>query len=230
MLACAQGPSLAAPAPLPVVETPPLPSDQSQADKRVFGVLPNHRTTEASSPFEAISGKRKLTIAAQDSFDYPIFPTAAGLAGLYQLEDQNPSFGQGMKGYGKRLSGSLADQVTGNMLTEGIIPALTHQDPRYFRLGQGRVRHRTLYALSRIFVAPMDSGHNTFNFSEWGGNSIAVAFSNAYYPDSRNVDDNVEKLLTQCAADAVSNVLKEFWPDIKRHFQRKHHEDAPGIR
>jgi hypothetical protein len=78
-----------------------------------------------------------------------------------------------------------------------------------------------LYAVSRIFVAPVDSGRKTFNFSEWGGNAIAVAVSNAYYPDTRNVGDNVQKLLLQCGTDAFSNILKEFWPDVKRHFQRK---------
>ena len=49
-----------------------------------------------------------------------------------------------------------------------------------------------------------------------GGNSIAVAISNAWYPDTRNVSDNAGKLAIQLATDAFSNVLKEFWPDVKR--------------
>ena len=70
-----------------------------------------------------------------------------------------------------------------------------------------------------------DSGHSRFNFSEWGGNTAAAALSNAWYPDTRTVSDNAQKLLIQCATDAFSNTLKEFWPDVKRHFQKKH-EDA----
>jgi len=88
-------------------------------------------------------------------------------------------------------------------------------------LGEGTKWHRTGYAVTRIFVARMDSGRNSFNFSEWGGNAAAVAISNAYYPDTRNVTDNVTKLLIQCSTDAFSNILKEFWPDVKRHFQKK---------
>jgi hypothetical protein len=191
-------------------------------DKRIFGVLPNNRTIDGAIPFAPISAKRKITIAYRDSFDWPVYPTAAAFASLYQLENQNPSFGQGVAGYAKRLAASYGDQMIGNMMTEGFIPALGHQDPRYFRLGEGTKWHRTGYALSRIFVARMDSGKNTFNFSEWGGNSIAVAISNAYYPDTRNVSDNVSKLMIQCATDAFSNVLKEFWPDVKRYFQRRH--------
>jgi hypothetical protein len=170
---------------------------QSDAeDKRIFGVLPNYRTAEASNGFAPISARQKMIIACKDSFDWPVFPTAAA--------------------YG--------DQMLGNMMTEGIVPSLTHQDPRYFRLGEGSGWARARYALTRIFVVRTDSGRNTFNFAEWGGNAAAVALSNAWYPDTRTVSDNVQKLLIQCATDAFSQVLKEFWPDVKRHFQKKHED------
>jgi hypothetical protein len=208
----------------PAAEAPATP-----VDKRAFGVLPNYRTAEASIPFAPISARQKMTIACKDSFDGPVYPTAAAFASLYQLENQNPSFGQGLPGYAKRLAGSLGDQTLGNMMTEGIMPSLLRQDPRYFRLGQGSVRSRTWYAVTRIFVTRSDSDHTQFNFSEWGGNAAAVALSNAWYPDTRTVSDNAQKLLIQCATDAFSQVLKEFWPDVKRHFQKKH-EDAETAR
>src|SRR5207302_3951918 len=70
-------------------------------DKRIFGVLPNNRTAEAYLPFHRLTAKQKMTIAAKDSFDWPVYPTAAAFAALYQLEDQNHSYGQGMARYGK---------------------------------------------------------------------------------------------------------------------------------
>jgi hypothetical protein len=198
-------------------------------DKRVFGVIPNNRTTENALPFTPISARRKMTIAYKDSFDWPVIPASAAFATLYQLEDQNPSFGQGMAGYAKRFATSYGDQMIGNMMTEGIMPSLMHEDPRYFRLGEGTKGGRVKYALTRIFITRTDSGHRRFNFSEVGGNSIAVAVSNAWYPDTRNVADNAEKLGIQLATDAFSNVLKEFWPDVKRYLQRKRHgPDKPG--
>ncbi|MGA3018967.1 MAG: hypothetical protein ABSF62_17735 [Bryobacteraceae bacterium] len=200
------------------VQAPPV---QAPEDKRIFGVLPNNRTTENSIPFHSITFWQKVTIAAKDSFDWPVFPTAAAFAGLYQIENQNPSFGQGMKGYAKRLGTAYGDQMIGNMMTEGFVPALFHQDPRYFRLGEGPKLGRAWYALTRIAVARMDSGRNAFNFSEWGGNAAAVAISNAYYPDTRTVSNNAQRLLIACGTDAFSNVLKEFWPDVKRKFFRK---------
>jgi hypothetical protein len=190
-------------------------------DKRVFGVIPNNRTTEGSLPFEPISVKRKMTIAAKDSFAYPLGLTSSLFAALYQFEDQNPSFGQGMSGYARRLATSYSDQVVGNIMTEGILPSLLHEDPRYFRVGEGSKWSRIRSAVMQIMVTRTDSGGRTFNFSEWGGNAVSAAISNAYYPDSRTATENVEKLLMQCGTDAFSNVLKEFWPDVKRHFERK---------
>jgi len=193
-----------------------------EVDKRIFGVLPNYRTTEASIPFQPLTAKQKLTIAAKDSFTWPAYATAALFATLYQLEDQNHSFGQGMAGYAKRVGTAYGDQMIGNMFQEGILPALGHQDPRYFRLGEGTIKHRVRYALTQIMVARMDSGKKSFNFSEWGGAASVAAISNAYYPDTRNVRDNVQKVLISVATDSFSNVGKEFWPDIKRYFQHRH--------
>jgi hypothetical protein len=190
-------------------------------DKRAFGVLPNNRTTEASLPFMPLTAKRKMIIAVKDSFALPLGVTSGAFASLYQLENQNPSFGQGLAGYSRRLATSYGDQVVGNMMTEGFMPALLHQDPRYFRAGQGSKWSRVGSAVSQIFVTRTDSNGRTFNFSEWGGNATSVALSNAWYPDTRTASDNVEKLLLQCGTDAVSNVLKEFWPDVKAHFERR---------
>ena len=192
-------------------------------DKRIFGVLPNYRTADGSAPFVPISATRKFYIASKDSFDYPVYLTSALFAGLYQLENQNPSFGQGVKGYAKRLGASYGDQAIGNLMTEAIFPSLLHEDPRYFRIGagSGTAWHRMGYALTRVFVVRTDKGKWDFNYSEWLGNSATVAISNLYYPDTRNAADNVQKLAIQIGTDALSQVMKEFWPDIKRKLTKK---------
>ena len=198
------------------VESRPA-SQEPPGGKRVFGVLPNYRTANATEEYTSISPGRKLIIASKDSFDYPLVILAGAFASLGQMTNQNPSFGQGMAGFGRRLGTGYADQAIGNMMTEGFFPILLHEDPRYFRIGPsgGGAWKRTGYAVSRIFVTRTDSGGTRFNFSEWVGNATAVAISNAYLPDQRNVTDNYTKLLEQCGTDAISQVLKEFWPDIK---------------
>jgi hypothetical protein len=188
---------------------------------RVFGVLPNYRTADRSLEGTSIPWQAKMTIARKDSFDYPLVGIAAILAGIGQLSDQNPSFGQGIKGYAERWGTGYIDQAVGNLFTEGIMPSLLHEDPRYFRRGTGSGAYRTFYALSRIMVTKTDSGHTRFNYSEWVGNAAGTAISNLYYPDGRTWNQNLFKLVEQCATDGASQVLKEFWPDIKR---KMHHQ------
>jgi hypothetical protein len=146
--------------------TPPIP------DKYAFGVIPNNRTVEASLPFEPISARRKLTIGAKDSFAVPIYVNTSLFATIYQLDNENPSFGQGVSGYAKRLGASFADQAIGNMMSEGVMPSILKEDPRYFRRGEGSKKSRTAYALTRIFVTRTDSGGSRFNFSEVLGKLI----------------------------------------------------------
>ena len=211
------------------VSLPAQPSDEqpigaTSSPSRVLGVLPNYRSAEEDAPFSALSVRRKFYIGYKDSTDYPIFFVAAGLAGLGQLTDQHPQFGQGMKGYGKRLGGSVADQLIGNFLTESVMPSLLREDPRYFRRGRGRVWSRTGYAASRVFVARNDRGRWTFNFAEVGGNAIGAVIGNAYYPGERRLGDNVQRFYSQMATDAFSQILKEFWPDIRRKYFHRHSE------
>jgi len=200
---------------------PTVPAEPTQ-DKRIFGVLPNYRTVDGSIPFTPISSRRKFYIASKDSFDYPVFYIGAVFAGLYQLEDQTPSYGQGVKGYAKRYGAALADQSIGNILTEGVFPVLLHEDSRYFRKGEGRKWGRLGYAASRVVVGRTDKGKWDFNYSEWLGNASSAAISNLYYAeDTRDVRENVTKVMVAIGTDAFSNVLKEFWPDVKRKMFNK---------
>ena len=203
-----------APAPDPPAVQPGQ-TEPPPPDKRVFGVLPNYRTANESAVYQPITTKQKFIIASKDSFDYPLLGLAAFIAAYGQLDNSNRSFGQGWAGYGRRVGTAYADQAIGNMMTEAIFPSLLHEDPRYFRRGTGSVWSRTFYAATRVFVTRTDSGGTRFNFSEVLGNATGTAISNAYYPDNRDAADNVEKLGMQIGIDAASQVLKEFWPDIK---------------
>jgi hypothetical protein len=205
----------------PVVASAAVQEAQPPGGKRMFGLLPNYRTADRSQEGTTITARRKMYIASKDSFDYPMVGLAAVLAGLNQVADQQPSFGQGVKGYSHRLWTNYADQSIGNLFTEGMFPAMLHEDPRYFRRATGNTWYRAWYAASRVFLTHKDGGGSRFNYSEWLGNASAVAISNAYYPDNRNFSDNSIKLLQQVGTDAASQVLKEFWPDIKRKLFHK---------
>lgn len=198
----------------------PLPTES----KRILGIIPNNRTWPSLKDYKPLSTREKFTIARQDSFDRGTVILAAAFAADAQLTNANPSFGQGVRGYSRYFAASYADFVIGNYMSEAIFPALLHQDPRYFRRGVGSTWSRLAYSVGQIFWTHADSDRTQFNYSEILGNSTAVAISNAYYQDDRSASASAAKLGTQLGVDMVSNVLKEFWPDVNRRFTRKNRQ------
>jgi hypothetical protein len=190
-------------------------------DQRILGIFTNHRTAEESAALPPLKPRGKLAIAWQDTTDRAIFLQSAFIAGIGQATNGNPSFGQGVEGYGKRYGAAYADFALQNLMTEGLFPTVLHQDPRYFRRRQGSGPSRLAYAISRLFITRTDSGKHQFNYSEVVGGATSLAISNAYYPDGRNLGDNVGRYALQLGFDAASNVLKEFWPDLKRKLPRR---------
>lgn len=192
---------------------------------RVLGVLPNYRTTNTKETYTPLRAKEKWLIAYHDTLDYTNFVLAAAFAGLHQADDAHPQFHQGIEGYARYYGTAYLDQSVGNFMTEGLFPVLLHEDPRYFRKGSGTFSSRLGFAVKQIFVTRTDAGGHRFNTSEWGGNALATAVQNVYYSDSRDAKDNLINWGTAVATDTASDILKEFWPDIKRKMFKKHTAD-----
>jgi imidazolonepropionase-like amidohydrolase len=192
-------------------------------DKRAFGVLPNYKTVEPGMSAEPLTGEEKFRLATKDTFDPPILFVSAGLAAWSQAKNQDPSFGQGTSGYVKRFGTGLADQVTGNYFVEWAMPTLLHQDRRFYRKGTGSVASRAAYAVTRVFVTRTDDGRAAINYSDFAGNAMSAALGNLYYHDSRGLSDNLGRMATFTMTEAFGDVMKEFWPDIKRRIFTHHH-------
>lgn len=199
---------------------------QEEGHKRILWLIPNYRTFPSLTNYERLTAAEKFKIAQQDTFDRGTFAMSAGFAGLGQLTNATPSFGQGVAGYARYLAASFGDFAIGNYMTEAIYPALLHQDPRYFRRGTGSGVSRLGYAVKQIFWTHTDSGSTQFNFSEIAGNATASAIATAYYPDNRNVASVASKLGIAIGIDTTGNILKEFWPDLTGKLARKKHSTA----
>ena len=189
---------------------------------RMFYVMPNYLTVDNESEVKPITWKQKFSMTAKGSFDPYEFVTVGVLSGIRQAENAYPAFGQGMQGYGQRYGTAFADQVDGNMMVGAVFPSILKTDPRYFQMGKGGFVHRFGYAISRIFVTRTDSGGRLFNIPEFLGNATAIGISNAYYPAAdRGFSSSLNSWGAQMGIDALGNELKEFWPDIHRHFSKK---------
>jgi hypothetical protein len=190
-------------------------SAEVKQSKRILWIFPNYRAVSAGTQLPPLSLKDKFWLATQDSFDYSSFISVGIIAGVSQANKSYPEFGQGAKGYGRYYWHAVADQAVGNYLTEAIVPAVTHEDPRYYTLGHGGFFKRTGYAVSRLLITRTDAGGRTFDFAEIVGNGAGAGISNLYYPSrERTWTKTGQKWVTQIALDGVFNIVKEFWPDI----------------
>ena len=198
-------------------------SGQSTSDqpppqtKRILGIIPNFRAVSANTKLPPQTPKEKLLTATQDSFDYSSLFIPAFLAGYGLAVNQTPEFHQGAAGYARYYWHSFVDQAVENYMVEAIVPIITHQDNRYYTLGQGGFLKRTKYALTRAVITRNDAGNNTFNTSEIIGAGAAAGISNLYYPSpERTFSNTAEKWGINVGIDAGTFVFKEFWPDINK--------------
>lgn len=196
------------------------PNDQykeGQQTKRILFIIPNFRSVSVDAKLEPLTKKEKMKLAVSDSFDYSAFIYVGMLAGVGMAENATPEFHQGAAGYGRYYWHSFADNTIGNFMTEGIVPIITHEDPRYYTLGRGGLFKRTYYAISRLIITRPDANPDarTLNFSEIVGNGAASGIAYFYYPSQEKTWTKVgQRWLLQIGLDGMSNVVKEFWPDV----------------
>lgn len=196
---------------------------------RLFYTLPNFLTLENAGQVPALTAKQKFKIVARSSFDYVEYPWYAALAGISQAENSEAGYGQGAEGYAKRYGAAFADGTIENFLTSAVLPSILREDPRFFQSGKGGFWHRTGYAVSRIFITRTDSGGSQFNFSEIVGSAMAAGISTySYHPHADQTLSNTASVWgTQVGYDAITIVVKEFWPDIRRKIHKDKVQQQP---
>lgn len=207
------------PAPPTDVEAPqPQSQSNDQAPTqthRILGILPNFRAVSADVKLPPQSVKEKFITASEDSFDYSAIFVPLAIAGYDVETNPDPEFGHGGVAYGRYLWHAVVDQTSENFFVEAIVPSVTHEDNRYYTLGHGGFIKRTGYALSRIVVTRSDSGKEVFNASEVFGAGASAGISNLYYPSrERSFGNTGSQWGLDVGIDALSFVVKEFWPDI----------------
>jgi len=208
--------------PRPLPDAPQPVSTGGNQSKRILWVIPNYRAVSADVQLPPLSFKSKFVLASQDSFDYSSLAFAGFMAGISQAGNSTREFRQGGLGYSRYLWHSFADQAVGNYFTEFIVPSVTHEDPRYYTRFHGGVLRRTVYALDRLAITRTDSGGKSINFSEIVGNGAGAGVACLYYPrGERTWTKTGQRWATQISIDGISNVVKEFWPDIRHHVFRQ---------
>lgn len=161
--------------------------------------------------------KDKFLLFVDDSFEPLTFVASGFSAGIDQAENSDHSYGQGAQGYAKRYAAEYTDRATSKFFRDFAYPWIFREDPRYYRLGEGRGTTRFFHALEHAVVAHRDNGNPMFNFSVWLGTASAVVLSNTYHPDNqRGFAPAASRVSVSIAEGMGADVLREFWPEISR--------------
>jgi hypothetical protein len=219
--------------------TPPPDAKQQQHDEaerelkvqekqRLLGVMPQFQVVMGGKVVPLTAGE-KWRLAAHSAIDPFYIAYAFVVSGGYgELVDSHSGFGWGPAGYFKRVGAGYADNVNGALIGNALLPAVLHQDPRYFRKGTGSFGSRFVYAALSTVICRGDNGKNQPNVSNVLGNFISGAISNAYYPSNeRGVELTLENGLEVTAFGAVGGQILEFGPDLSRLLHRKKAHATP---
>lgn len=204
-------------APDPVSARQPTDGSMRQP-KRILGIMPNYRAVSADEIPPLPTPKEAFQIATQNSFDYSAFVFVGITSAMAWGTDTHPQLRSGIAGYGRYYWRGFLDKADGNYLVIFALPTVFHQDERYYAMGKGGFWKRAIYSASRVLITPDYHGHNSFNASEVFGRGISQGISAAYYPSQdRAAGALLVKYGWAMGRDALTNVFREFWPDISRH-------------
>ena len=198
-------------------------TQSSASNDRILWTLPNFLTLENADNVPPLTPKQKFAVTARGVFDPFEFVLVGFVAGLNQASGSNPTYGGGVQGYAERYGTAYGDNAIENFMASAVFPTALHQDPRYYQLGQGGFFRRTKHAVGRVLFTRSDSGQKQLNYSELGGGLTAAAVSTySYHPESERGFGNVTSVwASQMGWDAVTYMIKEFWPDLRKRKAQK---------
>jgi hypothetical protein len=218
----------------PQQPTAPQPASQedtrSQADRevkqqetqRMLGIVPAFNEVIGGKAVP-LTPRQKFDLFIHSAFDPYQFGIVAIDAGIEQAQNSYPEYGQGFAGYARRYGAAFADNFDGNFWGNAVLPSVLHQDPRYYRMGHGKVVKRILYAAGTSVICKGDNGHWQPNVSNVAGNLIGGAISNLYYPASdRGIGLTFQRGLTVTATGSIGALAEEFYPDYAAYMSRRH--------
>jgi hypothetical protein len=225
-----------APANLPDAPTPKQGQNDTtqKQDKNIFAtpfglitkrsyVYPELATTPGP-----LTSKEKFELFLDKSVSPPQILSSAAGAGISEARGTLAGYGQGGDGYGKRFASSMASGASSHFFGTFLLPAMMHEDPRFFVKLHGGFGARAGHALRRAVVIRADTGKGRFNLPGILGPFMAEALANAYLPASEQTfGKTFERGGIRIGFSAGNNLLKEYWPSIFKKLRVD--KIAPGL-
>jgi hypothetical protein len=142
-------------------------------------------------------------------------------AGWRTLGNRPEEWGPHWEGFGKRYGSSVLNRTVING-AENSLGAIWKEDPRYFRLGQGPVRARLGQTMKQTFLSRYGDGQYRFGAAKAIGITGAAFAQKLWVPPSiASNSDCALRVGGGFAARFLSNLIREFSPDLIRKLKKK---------
>lgn len=180
--------------------------------RRVLLLFPGYETVQDPDiPVASLRTNQKFEMVYRKIFDPSFLIEASMFAGFGQAVNYGPQYGQGWGPFAQRYGYNAANLASTYLFTDGVLPTVFHQDPRYFRKGTGSVWSRVWWALRSEGVAFSDQGTEMPNYSNMIGFGMSTALSNAYAPPSSiTLGKTMERYGVKEGVSFGLNLIREF--------------------
>lgn len=170
--------------------------------------------------YQPLTSRERWNLYAKKTYGPEAWARDAFVSGLRQLKNEPPEWGQGAAGYGHRFGAGFARHVVRASIEYGG-GALLGEDPRYERCQCRGAFPRAGHAVKSTFLARNREGERVLAAARLTGIYGSQVIALAWYPKRYTVvGDGLRWGTLSLGFNAGFNVLREFWPDLRRSLRR----------
>jgi hypothetical protein len=130
------------------------------------------------------------------------------------------TWGLGAGAIGPRIASDFGRRFLRQNIAFGV-RALDHEDPRYFRSGQGNVLSHVRYAAIHTFLVRNDNGSAMPAYSLFVSASTMPFIAQSWRPESFSMARGFGGGGVSIGVALATNIWNEFWPDLRAKLPRK---------
>jgi hypothetical protein len=178
------------------------------------------KVIEPTTPPDSLTAEEKARLALRNTFGPRAIGNRMIVAGFDMVRSKPDEWGGGMDAYTMRFGSRMGRLAVRNAVRLSTDVAFGI-DPRYDRCACSGFLARTGHAWKRVVVSRSDAGNDMPAISNFAGAYVTPFITYSWYPDRLNTTQRkLESGTLHLGWRGASNMIKEFWPDVKRGLRR----------
>lgn len=200
----------------------PKPSTGQNLTDGVLGV-----TVLKEQPWTPPTAKQRWAVYKLRSFTGPGMYMRTVMTSLSDQDANSPvAWGQGWKAFGKRMGNNYATFQLIDGAEMGL-SALAGYDPRYIQSRETGAWHRVGHAVAYNFVTLDGKGKTVLNWPKLVAAYGVGMLASTYTPGMKWSAEGLRMGTAQVSFGMVSDLVKEFVPDLLKKMRRKKAPEPP---